>query len=418
MMRIMRGLGHAQYVREQMLPVLQEYLQHVSGPGLTHGIEYAPGLKGDAHNAEPWEEMHGRGHLYVAMMQYRGLLESANELGNISDTEATRAEQARLREIAAKIRAEMDKHWVEDPHGTVYANELRRRAEQMEKEANQVEGGNYQLGQSLRENADKLRKKAKAIEEDPNHPDYPQEERFYLAATLDSDATQTWHFEKTMLTDSISIIGLNHAALDGGPVPYRHSDSRWLQTIYVQEQQGRRLLGKGAEVDGVTAALRYFEDIWWGRDGANPEKKIGEYAWTLVTENFATYHYILRDELIQAGTITVDKFNLGFLRSLSRQGFPELARLEVGQTLSAHGPTEAHFDQVIEAINTKGDAYMKIAKKTYTDDGGSSEGFHPVTGVPAGPENLTWNLSEWLRAEWTRSTLVWANYQNKEKLPK
>ena len=73
--------------------------------------------------------------------------------------------------------------------------------------------------------------------------------------------------------------------------------------------------------------------------------------------------------------------------------------LEVGQTLKAGSPL---FAQVLRALDVKGDAYLKIVKKTYNADGESSEGFHPTTGKPVGPENLTWNWAEWFRAIWAR----------------
>jgi glucoamylase len=159
------------------------------------------------------------------------------------------------------------------------------------------------------------------------------------------------------------ILGLLHTSSQ--PPVLRLGDDRVLATMETLERRFGEIYRLNQQFAdprfrGAVALGRYTEDVF---HGGNP--------WVIATQAGAEFYYKLGAELLAAGDVGITRDNQAFFARLLRRS-AESADLEVGRTIRKGSRP---YDELLDAIRDKGDAYLEIVRSRTGPDGFHAEQF-------------------------------------------
>jgi glucoamylase len=137
---------------------------------------------------------------------------------------------------------------------------------------------------------------------------------------------------------------------------------------------------------------RYPEDVY---DGVSIQGRGNP--WFLTTHAMAEYHYRLARALKRTGSLALTSKRLPFFKRLqmtSQSPFKGVV-LRAGDRLVA---SQLVFQQLVQAVQEEGDAYMRRSLFHTKSGGDQSEQFNRESGFMQGAEHLTWSYVSFLTA--------------------
>jgi glucoamylase len=233
------------------------------------------------------------------------------------------------------------------------------------------------------------RQQADLIHQDIEH--FWDPSRQAIVATTGRDAGLSG---KNSGLDVAVILGVLHAGFTDGE--FSPADDRVLSTAaqLVNSFQNLYAINDPQRFPDVATAIgRYPEDRYSGQAGnfiGNP--------WVLATAALAEYHYAASTQITTRGSFTVSPTNLNFVLSV------------VGSTLGSQpvrpGLTvargSAEFQQLVQKIVDRGDAYLKRVRLHANPDGSLSEQIDRNSGFMVSARDLTWSYASFITAVWAR----------------
>ncbi|KYF88527.1 hypothetical protein BE17_41415 [Sorangium cellulosum] len=215
--------------------------------------------------------------------------------------------------------------------------------------------------------------------------------RNHLVATRDQDG---WPGSRSGLDSSVIIATLGGYATEDdlhleGVSPYSVDQEQVLATAAAVEStfEAMYLINDPSQrIEGI-AIGRYPEDRY---DGYRTDS-LGN-PWPSLTIGFAAYYYKLAERYLRLGRAVLTSTNLPFFQRLPLEG----ARFRPGEELHLGDP---RFDEVVDALRRKGDAFLERVHHHINPDGSLSEQMNRYTGCQQGAPDLSMNYAGYILAD-------------------
>jgi glucoamylase len=213
--------------------------------------------------------------------------------------------------------------------------------------------------------------------------------RRFLIAILDRDGGSS--DLRSGLDSSVLIATLGGYSID---------DDFRTQDLYPVDQEqvlatALALEERFASLYPINAPSRHISGIAIGR---YPEDRYDGYAlnaqgnpWPCITVAFAMFYYKLIRRYQLLGQLTLTPTSLPFFLRHELDSLP----LRAGDTLHSGDP---RFDQVIEALRRRGDAFLERVRYHINPDGSMSEEMNRATGFQQGASDLSMGYAAFLLA--------------------
>ncbi|WP_438014968.1 glycoside hydrolase family 15 protein [Sorangium sp. So ce315] len=214
--------------------------------------------------------------------------------------------------------------------------------------------------------------------------------RNHLVATLDQDGRPS---PRSGLDSSIIIATLGGYATEEdlhleGICPYPVDQEQVLATAAALERTFEAMYpinDPSKRISGI-AIGRYPED---GYDGYRADS-LGN-PWPSLTIGFAAYYYKLVERYLRLERAVVTSTNLPFFQRLPLED----ARFRPGEELLLGDP---RFDEVVDALRRKGDAFLGRVHRHINPGGSLSEQMNRFTGHQQGAPDLSMNYAAYVLA--------------------
>ncbi|KYG11127.1 hypothetical protein BE21_08580 [Sorangium cellulosum] len=214
--------------------------------------------------------------------------------------------------------------------------------------------------------------------------------RNHLVATLDQDGQPS---PRSGLDSSIIIATLGGYATEEdlhleGICPYPVDQEQVLATAAALERTFEAMYpinDPSRRIAGI-AIGRYPED---GYDGYRADS-LGN-PWPSLTIGFAAYYYKLVERYLRLERAVVTSTNLPFFQRLPLED----ARFRPGEELLLGDP---RFDEVVDALRRKGDAFLGRVHRHINPGGSLSEQMNRFTGHQQGAPDLSMNYAAYVLA--------------------
>ena len=199
---------------------------------------------------------------------------------------------------------------------------------------------------------------------------------------------------KTSNLDSALVLGVLHAGFNTGALS--PMDDRVMATAAQVEgsMAGIYAINDANRFAGVAPAIgRYQEDTFSGQDGIH----VGN-PWVLNTAAFAELYYKVATATGAQGKFTISARNLAFIRNAVG------AQLGSGTLVPGLQVTKgtAEFDQLIQKLLDRGDAFMRRVRLHENPDGSLAEQIDRTSGYMCSAHDLTWSYAAFITAFWAR----------------
>ncbi|XXY55234.1 glycoside hydrolase family 15 protein [Sorangium sp. So ce269] len=214
--------------------------------------------------------------------------------------------------------------------------------------------------------------------------------RNHLVATRDQDG---WPSPRSGLDSSVIVATLGGYATEEdlhreGVSPYPVDQEQVLATAAAVESTFEALYlinDPSKRIEGI-AIGRYPEDRY---DGYRTDS-LGN-PWPSLTIGFASYYYKLAERYLRLKRAVLTSTNLPFFQRLALGD----ARFRPGEELLLGDP---RFDEVVDALRRKGDAFLGRVHHHINPDGSLSEQMNRYTGCQQGAPDLSMNYAAYILA--------------------